>query len=67
MYFVGLSNLSLIYTHGEVLAIVSLISKKFNFFSNVLKPPQKIALHNSWQNSIIRERKSDPVFYIPKK
>lgn len=60
MSFADLSNLRVIFTHSEVLAIVSVISKKFHFFSNVLKSekeklsfiiPDKIPLY--WKGKVI--------------
>lgn len=60
MYFAELSNLSVIFMPSEVLAIVSVISKKFHFFSNVLKfekeklsfiIPDKIPLY--WKGKVI--------------
>lgn len=41
MSFADLSNLGIIFMHSELLAIVSVKSKKFHFFSNVLKPEKE--------------------------
>lgn len=39
--FCELSNLGIIFMHSELLAIVSVKSKKLHFFSHVLKPEKE--------------------------
>lgn len=41
MSFTDLSNLGIIFIHNELLALVSVKSKKFHFFSDVLKPEKE--------------------------